>query len=329
MCNRKFYNNNYYKYLNLTAFLGLKESPKYYNNFIIVCYVVPIILFIMFELKSKHYVKIFLLKNRTQKYSLNKQAPESTKCNIQRNILRSFLQKLSLKPVDIFIELDLETTRLHMKKTFMNKAGIYMIVNIINAKFYIGSAIGNRLYIRYNNHLLLNSGSKVLAKAVQKYGIKNFAFLILEYCNSNIIKKNHKYLLNKETAYLNKFNPPYNILTVAGSSLGYKHSVDSINKMKKNYSQERKDKIGSLNKGKTLSNETREKLRLVAYNRSKMSLSAREKCGLSNNKPVVAYNIENNIFRKDSSMRKLAIFLKVCPKTVKRAIIKGKLIKSK
>jgi group I intron endonuclease len=283
----------------------------------------------MFDLYDKYIVRKLFNIDKIKNYSLNNHDPENNKNDLQMNRLKIFLQKLSLKPVDIFVKLDLETTRIQMKKTFINKSGIYMIVNIINNKFYIGSAIKNRLYIRYNNHLILYLGSKIVAKAVQKYGLKNFAFLILEYCDSNIIKNDRKFLLNKETVYIRKYNPPYNVLKVAGSSLGYKHSVATIEKMKKNYSQERKNMIGSLNKGKVLSDEIREKLRLIAYNRPKMSLITREKCGFSNNKPVVAYNTGNNTFRKDSSMRKLAIFLKVCPKTVKRAIISGKLIKNK
>ena len=94
-----------------------------------------------------------------------------------------------------------------------------MIVNLENGKFYIGSGSTNRLYERFKNHLIYFLGSDILAKAVEKYGLINFAFIILEYGEQTTSKENYKKLLELETNYLKKFNPPYNILTIAGSSL--------------------------------------------------------------------------------------------------------------
>jgi len=268
-------------------------------------------------------------KDKIRNYSSGTPNSNKDKNNLCTNKLDDFLQKLSLKPIDIFVYLHVELTRTRMKEVFKNKAGIYMIINRINNKFYIGSAIENRLYIRFTNHLVHNTGSKLLSKTVRKYGLYNFAFLILEYCDPNIANINREYLLNKETMYLKKFNPPYNILIIGGSSLGYRHSIATKQKMKENYSQERRNFIGNLNRNKSLSEEVREKLRIAAYNRLKMPLSVREKCGLSNNKPIIAYNVEDNTYRKESSMIKFALFLNICPKTVKRAILSGKLLKKK
>jgi group I intron endonuclease len=98
-----------------------------------------------------------------------------------------------------------------------------------------------------------------VAKAVKKHGLGNFAFIILEFCDPIINIKNNEYLLKLETYYLQKFKPSYNILKISGSSLGYKHSEETKERMKVNYSKERKDLIGSLNRGKTLPEEVREK----------------------------------------------------------------------
>ena len=50
--------------------------------------------------------------------------------------------------------------------------------------------------------------------ALMAHGYENFSLEILEYCaKSNIIKTEQFY-----------FKPEYNILTKAGSSLGFKHS---------------------------------------------------------------------------------------------------------
>jgi group I intron endonuclease len=61
--------------------------------------------------------------------------------------------------------------------------------------------------------------------AILKYGYSAFSLEIMEYCElSNIIER--------EQFYINLLNPTYNILKVAGSTLGRKHSPYTIAKMK-------------------------------------------------------------------------------------------------
>ena len=74
-------------------------------------------------------------------------------------------------------------------------------------------------------------------------------------------KENNKNLLDLEDFYLKSLLPNYNILTEAGSSFGYKHTEITRLNMKSNYSHERRMRIGNLNRGKTLSKETIEKIR--------------------------------------------------------------------
>jgi group I intron endonuclease len=54
-------------------------------------------------------------------------------------------------------------------------------------------------------------------KALLKYGYAEFSLEILEYCSTDV-------LLKKEQYYFDKCKPEYNILKIAGSPLGYKHS---------------------------------------------------------------------------------------------------------
>lgn len=62
-------------------------------------------------------------------------------------------------------------------------------------------------------------------KALLKYGYSNFQLDILEYCEgSNLIER--------EQYYLDLLKPEYNILLIAGSSLGFKHKSETILKMK-------------------------------------------------------------------------------------------------
>ena len=242
--------------------------------------------------------------------------------------LKIFLNKYALKPLMIYDNLESKDTHILIKKTLSGKSGIYMIINLVNDKFYIGSASSDRLYVRFMNHLIYKTGSDIVAKAVEKYGIDQFAFIIVKYCNPIISKNNSLILLNLETYYLQKYKPPYNILNIGGSSLGYKHTELTKEKMKTKYSEERRKFIGNLNKGKNIPEEIREKMRAAAYLRPPMSQESKLKC-ITNNKPVIAYNLDRSIYRKEDSMIKLANYLQVNQKTLRRAINNNRLIKNK
>ena len=65
----------------------------------------------------------------------------------------------------------------------------------------------------------------LINKALLKYGYGNFSLEILEYCEP-------KDLISREQYYLDLIKPEYNILKIAGSRLGAKHSLDVIAKIK-------------------------------------------------------------------------------------------------
>lgn len=165
--------------------------------------------------------------------------------------------------------MQLEETRKKILLDTNYLSGVYLILNKITFDFYIGSASTNKFYSRFSNHLVYFRGSKIVKLAVNKYKLSNFAFLILEFFPEIVNKENNKNLLNLEDFYLKSMLPNYNILTEAGSSFGYKHTELNRIKMKANYSLERRLKIGSLNKGKNLSQETIEKIRQKALLRDK------------------------------------------------------------
>lgn len=88
-----------------------------------------------------------------------------------------------------------------------------------NGNKYVGSSIVlNRRILNYFNtsHLLKNS-KMVICNALLKYGYSKFSITILEYCEP-------EKCLEREQYYLNLLQPEYNVLSAAGSSLGYKHS---------------------------------------------------------------------------------------------------------
>ena len=118
--------------------------------------------------------------------------------------------------------------------------GIYLWVNKITNKIYVGSSIS--LSRRIRSHIL-ESSNKNLRKDINKYGITNFTMSILEFIEfKEDIKELKKHVLEREQYYLdtlckaselNKdfYKISYNKNRKADSPLGYKHSEESKKKM--------------------------------------------------------------------------------------------------
>lgn len=165
--------------------------------------------------------------------------------------------------------------------------GIYIIKNIKNNKFYIGSCSSKTfLYDRLKHHSLDLRKNKHVNKYLQnsfnKYGLENFVYEILEIC---LPEK----CLEREQYWIDLLNPHYNLCKVAGSSLNKKTSEETKQKIKdsvkkwysteegkifKNklselskkrpkvkHSEETKNKISKAHKGKTVSEESKNKMR--------------------------------------------------------------------
>lgn len=107
-----------------------------------------------------------------------------------------------------------------------NKIGIYRWINNLNKNTYIGSStnLSVRFYTYYSLAYLVKS-NRPIERALLKHGYSNFTLEILEYCN----KDN---LLKREQFYLDNLKPEYNIVEKAGSTLGYKHTEESLKKMR-------------------------------------------------------------------------------------------------
>src|ERR1017187_10366861 len=100
----------------------------------------------------------------------------------------------------------------------MNKtSGIYIIINILNNKIYIGSAINlyKRLYEHFRTLKENKHKNKHLQSSYNKYKKDNFIYHLLEYCNK-------EELIKREQYYINLLKPEYNICQIAGNSLGLK-----------------------------------------------------------------------------------------------------------
>jgi group I intron endonuclease len=120
-----------------------------------------------------------------------------------------------------------------------DKAGIYMFFNLVNGNMYIGSSV--KLDKRFRVHLSKIDSSKLpLYNALNKHGLNNFAFLILQYCDPVA-----DVCLGLEQSYLDMFKPSYNILKLAGSSQGFKHSPDTITKLTKIHAKDLHPRFGT------------------------------------------------------------------------------------
>jgi group I intron endonuclease len=236
------------------------------------------------------------------------------------------MEKLNLDPVFIYENVHTIETKKSILNDLRELSGIYMVLNKITGDYYIGSASTNRFFSRFSKHLVSFLGSKVVKNAVKKYGIENFAFIILELYPKPVNIHTNRELLDLEDSYLSLLTPTYNILTEAGSSFGYKHSELDRQKMKENYSEERRNKIGNLNKGKKFSAETIERMRIAALNRSPMPEETRKK--LSKGKSITIYNLNDTIFGQYDSILAAAEALNCGEKTIRRALkTESKLIK--
>ena len=138
-------------------------------------------------------------------------------------------------------------------KKLRKKAGVYVFINNLNNKIYVGSSVNltSRMANYYYYYKSDKSPQFFIIRAMKKYGLENFSLGILEICD-----KNPKTCLDLEQKWIDCFKPDYNVLTIAGNSSGYKHSIETINKLKQMFKKENHPKFGS-----TLSVETKQAIR--------------------------------------------------------------------
>lgn len=108
----------------------------------------------------------------------------------------------------------------------MAESGIYEIVNLVNGKRYVGSAVDfpkrwaehRRDLDRSRHH------SRPLQRAWIKYGGDTFVFRIIARCD-------RAELIYREQREFDRLPPEYNCCKKAGSTLGLRHSDESRAKM--------------------------------------------------------------------------------------------------
>ena len=210
----------------------------------------------------------------------------------------------------------------------MKIQGIYKIINKTNNKVYIGQSTNIKKRFKEHNFYISNNIKYPLYKAIRKYGLHNFEFIIIEVINDRKeLDQKEQYWLDNYQSYLPEKG--YNLASTAGSKKNYKvsqetrlkmakakkgkkHSEETKNKISKSnkgkhiLSEEHKLKLSESHKGKIVSKETREKLSKSHKGKKRKPLSKKHKLNISlgnKNKTLTNEHIKN--LKKAWKLRKL------------------------
>jgi hypothetical protein len=129
-----------------------------------------------------------------------------------------------VKPNIVYINSD--TEKLSIFADNRGKVGVYRWINKTNGNTYVGSSINIsvRMYTYFSLRSLVKS-NRPIDRALLKYGFSSFSLEILEYCDKDNV-------LSREQYFIDLLKPEYNIVQTAGSTLGYKHTPESLAKMR-------------------------------------------------------------------------------------------------
>lgn len=209
-------------------------------------------------------------------------------------------------PVRVYINSDEE------KESIINenkgRSGIYRWEHIDSGKSYIGSAknLSSRFKQYFNyNHISYPKRNMTIYKSLLKHGYAKFRLEILEYCSTDK-------LLTREQFYFDNYNPEYNILKIAGSPLGYRHSEAA------------KARISLANKNKIVSESTRYLKRKSLLGKP-LDSERLEKMRVGNvlNQPVLLTNTETGDTLEFTSMTDAGKFLDISRITISKYLLKN------
>lgn len=152
--------------------------------------------------------------------------------------------------IPLMVYSNAESDKIQLLSENKGKAGIYQWTHLESGKFYIGSAFDlSKRLSQYYSSSYLKEKDYYISRALIHHTYSAFSLSILEYINiSNLSKEEaRKLILSREQYFLDEIfslDEPftYNILKVAGSSLGFLHSVETV------------AKLSEIGKGKTREN---------------------------------------------------------------------------
>src|SRR5574338_36657 len=202
------------------------------------------------------------------------------------------------------------------------KSAIYLWTHKESCKRYIGSAVDlhTRLRNYFSKKFLERNKTIYIYNALLHHNYSAFSFSILEYIDiTNLsLEESRKLILGREQFYLDLIfsdDKPntYNILKVAGSLLGYKHTKESIAK----FSGENHPLFGVTGEyhprgflGKTHTPDTIAKI------------------GASLGTTIYVYNSQGSLVNSFSSSRKAAKFFNCTDPTIMKYARNGELFRT-
>jgi group I intron endonuclease len=83
-----------------------------------------------------------------------------------------------------------------------------------------GVNLARRFREYFSKNYLIQNNCMAICRALLKYGYSGFSLEILEYCQPSEA-------ISREQFFIDLLQPDYNILAIAGSSLGFKQSEET------------------------------------------------------------------------------------------------------
>lgn len=196
------------------------------------------------------------------------------------------------------------------------KTGVYRWTNLLNGNSYVGSSVNlaKRFTLYYSlTYLQKQAKNSIICRALLKNGHSNFSLDILEYCEPKVV-------IEREQYYIDTLKPEYNILKRAGSTLGYKHTEETLAKLRgRVFSPETIEKM----KNKVFTEEHRKNLGIA------MKAAVSEFNVATKGVKVVVFNTETKTLVEYLSIRSAANALGAHMETIRRCIKANKLYMGK
>lgn len=169
---------------------------------------------------------------------------------------------------------------------YIARIGIYCIENLLNNKKYFGQSVDVVRRLNKHKSMLKNNNHKNehLQSAYNTYGYENFKFYIVEECSVNELDEKERYYIslyntnNKECGY--NIEPGGNKNKTLSDETKEKLRTANIGRI---MPDETKDKISKSNKGKIISDSQKQFLREL-HTGSHLSNETKNKIGLVSKK---------------------------------------------
>lgn len=222
-------------------------------------------------------------------------------------------------------------------KEDLNSFGVYTITNKITKKVYVGSTLDsfkNRWRFHFKNLKNNCHHSQKLQNAVNKYGIYNFTFQILEIVEiveKELVRDLEHYWINLLDVVKNGYNISY---STNGGCLGYKltkshrNSISAANKNNKHRLNHKHEEETKKQIKKSVvafyKQETEQVKQIKKQRKSNMIYLNQNKINLLKKKPVLQLNKETlQIIQEFDSALDAGKFLNKAPTAITK-VCKGK-----